>query len=323
MNAFAQGIMFSKVDPKKQAIKLDDQFFNLIGNTPLIDITNLSFLPKIPNTKVYAKLEMLNYGGSVKDRPAYWMIKTAEQQEILTKDKIIIEPTSGNTGIGIAWIATLKGYKVKIVMPETMSLERRKILQSFGAELILTPGEQGTDGAIKIAKHLAKINKNYIMLDQFSNYANVMAHFYTTGPEIWKQMGNKVDHLILGVGSGGTIMGMSKYLKQKNPQIKIVGIGPTDETDIPGLKNLSKSITPEILDISIIDEYIKVSLEQAIKTTKLLAKEAAILAGPSSGAALIGVIRYMEKYKDKIKGNIVTLFPDTGYRYLSQKEMFP
>ncbi len=325
MNAFAQNILpvYEKIDPKKQAIALDEQFFNLIGNTPLVDLTHLPFIPKKTQTRIYAKLELLNYGGSVKDRAAYWMIKTAEQKGMLTKDKIIIEPTSGNTGIGLTWIGKLKGYKVIIVMPETMTMERQKMLKCYGAKLILTPGEQGTDGAIRFARNAVKNNKKLVMLDQFSNQANVLAHYYTTGPEIWTQTNNKVDHLVLGVGSGGTIMGTAKYLKQKNPDLKIIGIGPTDEAGIPGLKNLSKSMIPAILDLGIFDEYIKVSLKEAVNMTRKLAKEAAILAGPSSGAALAGVLKYIRKYKHKIKGNIVTLFPDHGNRYLSQKEVFP
>ncbi|MHA2224693.1 MAG: PLP-dependent cysteine synthase family protein [Candidatus Hodarchaeales archaeon] len=298
-----------------------ESLFHLVGNTPLVEITDLSVLKEINDTvRVFAKLEMFNFGGSVKDRPALWMIKRAEEQGILTKERILLEPTSGNTGIGLAWIARVKGYRLKIVMPESMSEERKQMLRSFGAELVLTPAAEGTDGAIRHARVLVKENNKFLLLDQFKNQANVESHYEGTGPEIWKQMDGKIDIFVAGIGTSGTITGVGKYLNEKNPKITIVSVEPLDFPDkrIPGLKNLTVEEIPSIYS----DEHIAyreyVDKDDAVQIAKELANQA-LLVGPSSGAALQGLIQFVKKYKDKLEGKkLVVVFPDTGTRYLSQ-----
>ncbi len=275
-----------------------------IGNTPLV---------KLKNREIYLKLEGFNPGGSVKDRVAHYMINKAEEEGSLKKDTILIEPSSGNTGIGLALVATVKGYKIIIVMPETMSIERRKILELFGAEILLTGSENplcSMETSIEEAKKIAK-KKGYLMLDQFSNENNVLAHYETTAPEIWKQTSGNITHFVAGIGTGGTITGVGKFLKEKNPNIKIIGVLPKDP--IQGLKNIKITPKPKILNLDLIDEIIEVSLEDSIKNVKKLAVEEGIFAGFSSGAAIHATL---QKYNEE-EGVYVVILPDGGMRYLS------
>ena len=292
---------------------MSKNILDYIGNTPLVEIKKLN--PYFPDIRIFAKIEGQNPGGSIKDRPALYMINEAEKSGILTKDKIIIEATSGNTGIALAMIAALKGYKIKLFMPECVSLERRKILESYGAELVLTPAAENTDGAIIRAKKLLNDYPDvYFMPDQFSNPANPLSHYQTTGPEILKQTNGKIDYLAVGLGSSGSLMGTSKFLKENIPNIQIVAIEPVKKHKIQGLKNMEESIVPSIFDPSIIDIHLYVNDEESFEYARLLSIKEGIFVGMSSGAALSGVIKLAEKIK---KGNIVTIFPDRGDRYLS------
>ncbi|MDD3630025.1 MAG: cysteine synthase family protein [Bacteroidales bacterium] len=292
---------------------MSKNILDYIGNTPLVEIKKLN--PYFPDIKIFAKIEGQNPGGSIKDRPALYMINEAEKSGILTKDKIIIEATSGNTGIALAMIAAIKGYKIKLFMPECVSLERRKILESYGAELVLTPAAENTDGAIIRAKKLLSDYPNlYFMPDQFSNPTNPLSHYQTTGPEILKQTNGEIDYLAVGIGSTGSLMGTSKFLKENIPNIQIVAIEPVKKHKIQGLKNMEESIVPSIFDPSIIDIHLYVNDTESFEYTRLLSIKEGIFVGMSSGAALSGVIKLAEKIK---KGNIVTIFPDRGDRYLS------
>jgi cysteine synthase B len=284
-----------------------------IGNTPLVEIKKLN--PYFPDVRIFAKIEGQNPGGSIKDRPALFMINEAEKSGKLTKEKTIIEATSGNTGIALAMIAALKGYKIKLFMPECVSLERRKILESYGAELVLTPAAENTDGAIIRAKKLLSDYPDlYFMPDQFSNPANPLSHYQTTGPEILKQINGEIDYLAVGLGSTGSLMGTSKFLKENIPNIQIVAIEPVKKHKIQGLKNMEESIVPSIFDPSIIDIHLYVNDEESFEYSRLLSVKEGLFVGMSSGAALSGSIKLAEKVK---KGNIVTIFPDRGDRYLS------
>lgn len=284
-----------------------------IGNTPLVEIKKLN--PYFPDVRIFAKIEGQNPGGSIKDRPALFMINEAEKSGKLTKEKTIIEATSGNTGIALAMIAALKGYKIKLFMPECVSLERRKILESYGAELELTPAAENTDGAIIRAKKLLSDYPDlYFMPDQFSNPANPLSHYQTTGPEILKQINGEIDFLAVGLGSTGSLMGTSKFLKENIPNIQIVAIEPVKKHKIQGLKNMEESIVPSIFDPSIIDIHLYVNDEESFEYARLLSVKEGLFVGMSSGAALSGSIKLAEKVK---KGNIVTIFPDRGDRYLS------
>ncbi len=284
-----------------------------IGNTPLVEIKKLN--PFFPDVRIFAKIEGQNPGGSIKDRPALFMINEAEKSGKLTKEKTIIEATSGNTGIALAMIAALKGYKIKLFMPECVSLERRKILESYGAELELTPAAENTDGAIIRAKKLLSDYPDlYFMPDQFSNPANPLSHYQTTGPEILKQINGEIDYLAVGLGSTGSLMGTSKFLKENIPNIQIVAIEPVKKHKIQGLKNMEESIVPSIFDPSIIDIHLYVNDEESFEYSRLLSVKEGLFVGMSSGAALSGSIKLAEKVK---KGNIVTIFPDRGDRYLS------
>jgi cysteine synthase B len=283
-----------------------------IGNTPLVRIQKLNPNPKV---NIFAKLEGFNPTGSVKDRIALYMIKEAEKEGLLNKEKTIIEPTSGNTGISLAMIGAIKGYKLKIVMPETMSIERRKILEFFGAELILVEEKEWRDGAIRFIKSLVKKDKNLVLLNQYENEANVRAHYETTGKEIIEQMGGKkIDVLVAGVGTGGTITGVGKRLKEKYPDVKIVGVFPRPKTKIQGLRSIEEGYIPPILDLKIIDEKIIVKDEEAFEMTKKLAQKEGIFAGLSSGAALFAALKIAKRLSS---GNIVVIFPDRGEKYLS------
>lgn len=284
-----------------------------IGNTPLVKIEKLN-----PNSRVniFAKLEGQNPTGSVKDRIALAMIEKAEKEGILTKDKTIIEPTSGNTGIGLAMIAAIKGYKLKIVMPETMSIERRQMIGALGAELILVKKEDWRDGAIKFTKTLITKNKDFVMLNQYENEANVKAHYEGTGKEILKQVKGKIDIFVAGIGTGGTISGVGKRLKEKYPKIKIIGVLPKPGSALQGLKSIEEGYIPPVLNLNIMDEKFIIEDEDAFLMTKKLAREEGIFVGPSSGAAMFVAQKRAEKLKE---GNIVVIFPDRGEKYLSNE----
>ena len=282
-----------------------------IGNTP---ITTIDLNPN-PNVTLYAKLEGNNPGGSIKDRIALYMIETAEQAKKLTKDKIILEATSGNTGIGLAMVATAKRYRVKLTMPACVSIERRRILEAFGAELILSPSDQGTDGAIRLAhKILSEDPEKYFMPNQFDNDANVQAHYETTGKEIIEQTGGRITHFVAGMGTTGTLMGVSKRLKEFNSDIKIIGVEPVLHHRIQGLKNMTESIIPKIFDPNRLDEKCFVNDEEAFDTTRMLATKEGIFVGMSSGAAMHVALRKSSELRE---GIIVVILPDRGDRYLS------
>jgi len=283
-----------------------------IGNTPLVKLESLS--PN-PGVQVFAKLEGNNPGGSVKDRIALAMVRDAEASGRIKKGDTILEATSGNTGIGLAMVGAALGYKVVLVMPECVSLERRKILEAFGAELILSPGDQGTDGAIKRARTLkGESPARYFMPNQFDNQANVRAHYETTGPEIISQTKGAIDVFVAGMGTTGTLMGAGRRLKEHDARIRVVGVEPLLGHKIQGLKNMQESIVPKIFDRSFPDEILNVTDDDAFTTTRRLALEEGIFAGMSSGAAVAGalaVVRRMER------GTIVVVLPDRGDRYLS------
>jgi len=292
--------------------KIGKNILELIGNTPLVRINKLN--PN-PNVIIYAKLEGDNPGGSIKDRISLKMIEQAEAEGELTKEKTIIEPTSGNTGIGLAMVAVVKGYAVEIVMSEAVSLERRKILKAFGAKITFTPAELGTDGAIRKAKELIQQNPGkYFMPDQFSNHYNKMAHYETTAKEILEQTSGKVDYFVSAIGTSGTIMGVGKYLKEFNPNTKIVCAHPVKGHYIQGLKNMEEAIVPSIYDPSAIDIEVMIETKDAFEMTRQLARKEGIFAGMSSGAAIFASIEIAKKAES---GVIVTIFPDRGDRYLS------
>lgn len=294
----------------------------LIGNTPLLELANIK---KKLNLKanVLAKLEFLNPGGSVKDRVAKSILDQYEENGVLNKDSVIIEPTSGNTGIGLSLVAAARGYKVIIVMPDSMSIERRMLMKAYGAELVLTEGSKGMKGAIKKAEELKERLPGSIIAGQFTNPANPKAHFDTTGPEIYRDTDGKVDIFVAGVGTGGTITGVGQYLKSKNKDIKIVAVEPDTSAVLSGkgagshkLQGIGAGFVPEVLDTEIYDEIITVSAENAFETSRLLGKNEGILVGISSGAALFAAIELAKHIKNAGK-NIVVLLPDTGDRYLS------
>ncbi len=287
--------------------------FSAIGNTPLVELNNLN--NKGPKVRILAKLEGANPGGSVKDRPAYWMVKKAEESDELTKGKTILEPTSGNTGIALAMIGAAKGYKVKLCMPECVSTERQHILEALNAEVVLTPAKEGTDGAIRKAHELLEANPDtYFMPDQFTNENNVLAHYETTGPEVFDQTNGEVDVFVAGMGTTGTLMGVYRYLKEKKPEVKVVGIEPPEGHAIQGLKNMNEAIVPDIYNPQMLDEKITVEDGEAFEITRLLAAKEGIFVGMSSGAAVTGALRVA---KQMTSGTIVVLLPDRGDRYLS------
>ncbi|MBF0321256.1 MAG: cysteine synthase [Nitrospirae bacterium] len=283
-----------------------------IGNTPIVSLDNLNTNPKV---KIYAKLEGNNPGGSVKDRIAYYMIKDAEVAGTLTKDKVILEPTSGNTGIGLAMVAAAKGYKVKLVMPECVSMERRKTLEAFGAELILSPGKEGTDGAIRLAHKLYDENrKDYFMPDQFNNPSNMKAHYEGTGVEVYNQTKGEISVFMAGMGTSGTLMGTSRRLKEYDKSIQIVGVEPILGHKIQGLKNMNESIVPGLFDPSRLDEKINVNDDEAYSTSRDMAVKEGLFVGMSSGAAVFAALKKAKEMKD---GVLVVVLPDRGDRYLS------
>ena len=283
-----------------------------IGNTPMVRINNLYVKPGV---NIYAKLEGFNPTGSIKDRIAMQMIKQAEREGKLVPGKTIIEPTSGNTGIGLAIIGIVKGYEVEIVMSEAVSVERRKIIRSYGGKVILTPAAEGTDGAIRLAHKLVEENPGkYFMPDQFSNAGNYQAHYENTAIEIWQQTEGEIDYLVSALGTSGTIMGVSRFLKKMQPNIKVVSAHPVKGHYIQGLKNMDEAIVPAIYDPLHIDMQVMVESEEAIAMAREIIAKEGIFAGMSSGAAMLAALRTAERID---AGNIVVIFPDRAEKYLS------
>lgn len=300
--------------------QIADNLTELIGNTPLL---RLSSYGSDLQAELIAKLEYFNPAGSVKDRIGLAMIEEAEKQGILTKDSVIIEPTSGNTGIALAFVAAAKGYRIIIILPETFSTERRKLLAALGAELILTPGAEGMPAAIRKAEELVKKLPNSFMPQQFENQANPEVHRKTTAEEIWRDTGGEIDFFVGGVGTGGTITGVGEALKKKNPDIQIVAVEPFDSPILSGgkpgthkLQGLAPSFIPKVYNPKIVDEIIRVKTEEAYHTSRRLAREEGLLVGISSGAAAFAATIVAERKENKGK-KVVVLLPDTGERYLS------
>ena len=296
----------------------------LIGNTPLVELTQIEKELDL-KAKLIAKLELFNPAGSVKDRVALAMINDAEKRGVLSKESVIIEPTSGNTGIGLASVAAARGYKLIIVMPDSMSVERRQIMKSYGAQLVLSPGAKGMPGAIELANQLAASTPNSFIAGQFVNPANVMAHYTTTGPEIYSATDGKVDIFVAGVGTGGTITGTGKYLKEQNSKIKVVAVEPATSPVLSkgvkgphGIQGIGAGFVPDILDTGIYDEIIPVKDEDAFTYGRLMGKREGVLVGISSGAALAAAVE-LAKREENAGKQIVVLMPDTGDRYLSTK----
>ncbi len=290
----------------------------LIGNTPLLELTHIE-----THAKVLAKLEYLNPAGSVKDRVALAMINDAEKKGLLVPGSVIIEPTSGNTGIGLACVAAARGYQTIIVMPDSMSIERQQIMKAYGATVVLTPGIEGMSGAIRKAEELAAQTSNSFLAGQFTNPANPQAHYDTTGPELWRDTDGKIDIFVAGVGTGGTITGTGRYLKEKDPAIRIVAVEPAASPLLSGgtagahgLQGIGANFIPDILDSSIYDEIFPVTEEQAYTAARLLGAREGILVGISSGAALHAALAVAARPENEGK-TVAVLLPDTGDRYLS------
>ncbi len=294
----------------------------LVGNTPLIELANYKKKYGL-SSNIFAKLEYFNPAGSVKDRVGKAMILDAEKRGILKPDSVIIEPTSGNTGIALSAIATAMGYRVIIVMPESMSLERRKLIKGYGAQLVLTDAKLGMQGAISKADELAKTIKNSFIPNQFSNFANVRAHYETTAPEIYNALGGKIDAFVCGVGTGGTITGVGEYLKQKNPNVKIIAVEPLSSAVLSGkvasshkIQGIGAGFIPKILNVNVYDEVIAVSDEDAINVAKSVGSIEGFTVGISSGASLYATLQIAKREENAGK-NVVTLFADSGEKYLS------
>ena len=296
--------------------------YELVGNTPLLELSKIEEKLQLLS-KIYAKVEYFNPAGSVKDRIALAMIEDAEKQGLLKKGSVIIEPTSGNTGIGLASIGVMKGYNVVLTMPESMSIERRKLLKAYGAKIELTPASEGMKGAIAKAKELSEQIPNAIILGQFVNPNNPKMHYETTGPEIYKDLNGKVDVFVAGVGTGGTITGAGKYLKEQKPNVEVIAVEPETSPVLSEghagphkIQGIGAGFVPDTLDTSVYDRVITVSNDDAFEYGRLIAKTEGILVGISSGAALKAAVELakQEKYKDK---NIVVILPDSGDRYLS------
>lgn len=299
---------------KKENLIFRD-IFDLVGNTPLIDLSDL--LDRGSKVRLYAKAEWYNPGGSVKDRPAKEIILQAEKEGKLTPEKSILDATSGNMGLSYTLLGKSKGYKVTLCLPENASLERKRLLKIFGAELIITNPLEGIDGAIITARELyQKFPEKYFYADQYSNPANYMAHYKTTGPEIWEQTNGEITHFVAGLGTSGTMIGVGRYLKEKNSQIKLIGIQPDHPLHgIEGLKHMKSALRPKIYQEELLDEHIFISTEEAYRLVKKLLSVKGLFIGVSSGAALAGALRVAKSLKS---GTIVTLFPDNGYKYLSE-----
>ena len=312
-------IVFVKGDVK---MKIYNNISELIGKTPLVKLNNIKKEENLYGN-ILAKLEYFNPASSIKDRAAFEMLDAYEKAGLLNKDTVIIEPTSGNTGIGLCAICASKGYKTIIVMPESMSEERKKIMKFLGAELVLTKKDEGMPGAIKKAYELKEEIKGSLIAGQFENPANPEAHYKTTGPEIWEDTDGKIDILVCGIGTGGTISGTGKFLKEKNQNIKIVGVEPfsspflsQNKSGPHAIQGIGAGFIPKILDTKIYDEIITVKDEDALSYSKLIAKKEGIMVGISSGAALFGAISLAKKEENKDK-NIVVVLPDTAERYIS------
>lgn len=302
--------------------KIATNLTDLIGNTPLLEVKNYNKSNHI-QARLLAKLEYFNPGGSVKDRIGNSMIQDAEERGLLKKGSVIIEPTSGNTGIALAYISAAKGYRIILTMPETMSIERRNLLKALGAELVLTPGAEGMKGAIKKAEELVNEIPHAFMPSQFDNSANPAVHRRTTAEEIWRDTEGQVDFFVSGVGTGGTITGVGEALKQKNPNIKIIAVEPADSPVLSGgkpgphkIQGIGAGFVPSVLNTNVIDEIIQVKNEDAFETSKALAKTEGLLVGISSGAAAYAATQIANRPENKGK-TIVVLLPDTGERYLS------
>ncbi len=281
-----------------------------IGNTPLVELKNLNGNPKV---RVFAKLEGQNPTGSLKDRIALYMLEAAEKSGGLKKGQTILEATSGNTGISLAMLSRLKGYKLKVVMPDNVTQERSQLIKAYGAQIVYSKGDKGTNGAIEMADELAK-EGDYYRLDQYSNPANVQAHYETTGPEILNEL-ESVDYLVAGLGTGGTLMGLGKRIKENNPDCKLIAIQPYPQSGLAGLRNMGDGFVPKILDFSLIDENVIVKDIDAFKATKKLLEAEGIFAGISSGAAASEAVKLASRIDE---GTIVTVFPDSGWKYISQ-----
>ena len=302
--------------------KIVKQLTDLIGNTPLVELNKFSQEKGI-DTPIIAKVEFFNPGGSVKDRIAFAMIEDAEQKGLLKPGATIIEPTSGNTGVGLALVSAVKGYKLILTMPETMSIERRNLVKAYGAEVILTPGKDGMPGAIRAAEELRDNTPGSIILQQFENVANPAKHYATTGPEIWHDTDGKVDILVAGVGTGGTISGTGKYLKEQNPNIKVIAVEPKSSPVLNGgksgphkIQGIGAGFVPKTYDAQVIDEVFDVENDDAILTGREIARQEGLLVGISAGAALFAAGEIARRPENKGK-KVVVILPDTGERYLS------
>ena len=302
--------------------KIVKQLTDLIGNTPLVELNKFSQEKGI-DTPIIAKVEFFNPGGSVKDRIAFAMIEDAEQKCLLKPGATIIEPTSGNTGVGLALVSAVKGYKLILTMPETMSIERRNLVKAYGAEVILTPGKDGMPGAIRAAEELRDNTPGSIILQQFENAANPAKHYATTGPEIWRDTDGKVDIFVAGVGTGGTISGAGKYLKEQNPNIKVIAVEPKSSPVLNGgksgphkIQGIGAGFVPKTYNAQVIDEVFDVENDDAILTGREIARQEGLLVGISAGAALFAAGEIARRPENKGK-KVVVLLPDTGERYLS------
>lgn len=303
-------------------MKIYQKIIDTIGNTPLVELSNLESKYNL-KARIIAKVEYFNPGGSVKDRIAKAMIEKAEKEGLINKDTVLVEPTSGNTGIGLSMVAASKGLKIILTMPETMSIERRNLLKAYGAELVLTEGSKGMKGAIAKAEELAKEISNSFIPSQFTNMANPNIHYLTTGPEIFKDLDGDIDYLVAGVGTGGTLSGTGKYLKENKPSIKVVAVEPETSPVLskgtPGphkIQGIGAGFVPQTLDTSIYDEIITIGNEEAMEMGKESARTEGLLVGISSGAAIKAAIKLAQREENAGK-TIVVILPDTGERYLS------
>ncbi|MBE3587404.1 MAG: cysteine synthase A [Thermoanaerobacteraceae bacterium] len=297
-----------------------DSVLDLIGSTPMVRLNKLA--AGLPAT-VVAKVEFFNPGGSVKDRIAWSMIRAAEEKGLINKDTLIIEPTSGNTGVGLAMVCAVRGYRLVLTMPETMSMERRMLLQAFGAEIVLTPGDEGMGGAVRKARELVESHPSAFMPQQFENPANPAAHRLATAEEIWRDTGGQVDFFVAGVGTGGTITGVAPVLKEKRPSVKVVAVEPAASPVLSGgqpgphkIQGIGAGFVPGVLDVSLLDEIMTVTDRQAMDTARRLAREEGLLVGISSGAAAWAALQVAGRSENRGK-TVVVLLPDTGERYLS------